>query len=103
MDNHNAHIRKCFEEVLRFNNEHRLTLHLFFYGTPKYSSWSKLAPIEIDVLDLQCLLKRRVPNHDTILAKTDAWQRPRIAEQRNIAWSFPRQDADVKVGRHYIF
>jgi len=32
----------------------------------------------------------------------DAWQQTRNAEQRTIEWNFTRQDADRKLGRHYV-
>jgi hypothetical protein len=31
-----------------------------------------------------------------------AWQRRRNAERRTIQWTFTRQDADRKLGCHYV-
>jgi hypothetical protein len=31
-----------------------------------------------------------------------AWEQRRNVEKRGIQWSFTRQDADRKLGRHYV-
>jgi hypothetical protein len=31
-----------------------------------------------------------------------AWQQRRNAEKRGIQWTFTRQDAERKLGRHYV-
>jgi hypothetical protein len=31
-----------------------------------------------------------------------AWQQRRNAEGRRLAWTFTRQDADRKLGKHYV-
>ena len=35
-------------------------------------------------------------------AEVDAWQQRRNAESRRIEWNFTRQDADLKMARHYV-
>jgi hypothetical protein len=60
-----------------------------------------MAEIEIGILDRQCL-DRRLPDRATIIAEVAAWQARRNAEQRCIEWSFTRQDADRKMGLHYV-
>ncbi len=101
MDNLNTHFRKCFEEVLGVKQAKALLRRVVFHYTPKHASWLNMAEIEIGILDRQCL-DRRLPNRDAIVAEVDAWQLRRNADQRGIAWSFTRQDADAKLAKHYI-
>lgn len=101
MDNLNTHFRKCFEEVLGVKEAQALLRRAVFHYTPKHASWLNMAEIEIGILDRQCL-DRRLPDRATLVAEVDAWQLRRNAEQRGIAWSFTRQDADEKMARHYV-
>lgn len=101
LDNLNTHFRKCFEEVLGAKVAQELLRRVVFHYTPKHASWLNMAEIEIGILDRQCL-DRRLPNRAVLAAEVDAWQLRRNAEQRGIAWSFTRQDADQKMARHYV-
>ena len=101
VDNLNTHFRKCFEDVLGVKPATALLRRVVFHYTPKHASWLNMAEIEIGILDRQCL-NRRLPNRDAIVAEVDAWQSRRNADQRGIAWSFTRQDADAKLAKHYI-
>ncbi len=101
MHNLNTHFRKCFEDVLGVKQARALLRRVVFHYTPKHASWLNMAEIEIGILDRQCL-DRRLPNREAIVSEIDAWQLRRNADQRGIAWSFTRQDADVKLTRHYI-
>lgn len=101
MDNLNTHFRKCFEEVLGIKRARTLLRRAVFHYTPKHASWLNMAEIEIGILDRQCL-DRRLPNRDILTAEVNAWQQRRNAEQRGIEWTFTRQDADVKMARHYV-
>ena len=101
MDNLNTHFRKCFEDVLGVKAAKKLLRRAVFHYTPKHASWLNMAEIEIGTLDRQCL-NRRLPDRDTIVAEVDAWQQRRNTDQRCIAWSFTRHDADAKMSRHYV-
>ena len=101
MDNLNTHFRKCFEEVLGVKEAKALLRRVVFHYTPKHASWLNMAEIEIGILDRQCL-SRRLPNRAALVAEVDAWQQRRNIDQRGIAWSFTRQDADKKMARHYV-
>jgi DDE superfamily endonuclease len=101
MDNLNTHFRKCFEEVLGTRKTRTLLRRVVFHYTPKHASWLNMAEIEIGILDRQCL-DRRLPDRATITAEVAAWQARRNAEHRSIEWSFTRQDADRKMGLHYV-
>lgn len=101
LDNLNTHFRKCFDDVLGRRAANKLLRRVEFYYTPKHASWLNMAEIEIGVLGRQCL-DRRIANRDALQAEVDAWQQARHAERRTIDWSFTRQDADRKLGRHYV-
>lgn len=60
-----------------------------------------MAEIEIGILNRQCL-DRRIPDRDTLRHEVDAWQQERNDQERTIEWTFTRQDADLKLGRHYV-
>jgi transposase len=101
LDNLNTHFRKCFEDVLGVTVAHKLLRRVVFHYTPKHASWLNMAEIEIGILDRQCL-NRRLPDRDTLASEVDAWQGRRNAEQRRIEWTFSRQEADLKMTRHYV-
>ena len=101
LDNLNTHFRKCFEDVLGIKEARKLLRRVVFHYTPKHASWLNMAEIEIGTLDRQCL-DRRWPDRPTLVTEVDAWQQRRNADQRGIAWSFTRQNADEKMARHYV-
>ena len=101
LDNLNTHFRKCFEEVLGAKAAHKLLRRVRFHYTPKHASWLNMAEIEIGILDRQCL-DRRLPDRATLAREVNAWQRRRNDEHRCIKWNFSRQDADLKMARHYV-
>jgi len=72
-----------------------------FHYTPKHASWLNMAEIEIGILSRQCL-NRRVESRQGLQSEVAAWQRDRNAQRCTIEWKFTRQDADRKLGRHYV-
>jgi hypothetical protein len=60
-----------------------------------------MAEIEIGVLERQCL-GRRLMDRATARREVNVWQRQRNAERRGIDWTFTRQDADRRLGCHYV-
>jgi len=101
LDNLNTHFRACFEEVLGFEQARQLLHRVQFHYTPKHASWLNMAEIEIGILTRQCL-DRRLPDPAALSMEVAAWQQHRNSERRTIQWSFTRQDADRKLGRHYV-
>jgi len=61
-----------------------------------------MAEIELNVMDRECLGDRRIPDEDTLTHELAAWQKRRNNAKRKIEWNFTRQDADRKLGKHYI-
>lgn len=101
LDNLNTHFRSSFEEVLGHNAATALLRRIEFHYTPKHASWLNMAEIEIGILERQCL-GRRLKDQPTITLEVVAWQQRRNADHCGIVWSFTRQDADRKLGRHYV-
>jgi hypothetical protein len=101
LDNLNTHFRKCFDDVLGTRATTKLLGRVQFHYTPKHASWLNMAEIEIGILSRQCL-DRRIASREILQTEVDAWQDARNAEQRTIKWNFTRQDADRKMGRHYV-
>ncbi len=101
MDNLTTHFRKRFEEVLGVKEARTLLRRVVFHYRPRHTSWLDRAEIGIGILDRQCL-DRPLPDRATLVAEVDAWQWCRNTEQRGIAWSFTRQDADRKMARYYV-
>jgi transposase len=101
LDNLNIHFRKCFEDVLGRSEAASLLRRVQFHYTPKHASWLNMAEIEIGILSRQCL-NRRVATRQCLQSEVKAWQRERNAQRRTIEWKFTRQDADRKLGHHYV-
>jgi len=101
LDNLNIHFRKSFEDVLGTRAAAKLLRRVRFHYTPKHASWLNMAEIEIGILSRQCL-DRRIPNPDALQVEVNAWQCARNALRRTIDWKFTRQDADRKLGFHYV-
>ena len=101
LDNLNTHFRKCFDDVLGSRAAEKLLRRVQFHYTPKHASWLNMAEIEIGILSRQCL-DRRIASRELLQSEVDAWQQARNEEKRTIEWNFTRQDADLKLGRHYV-
>ena len=101
MDNLNTHFRKCFEEVLGIKAATTLLRRVAFHYTPKHASWLNMAEIEIRILGRQCL-ERCLPDRATLIAEVDAWEQRHNASRCGIVWSFTRQNAALKMARHYV-
>ena len=101
LDNLNTHFRKCFDDVLGSRAAAKLLRRVEFHYTPKHASWLNMAEIEIGILSRQCL-DRRMANREFLASEVAAWQQARNEEWRTIEWRFTRQDADLKLGRHYV-
>jgi hypothetical protein len=101
LDNLNTHFRRVFEEILGIRRATQLLRRVEFHHTPKHASWLNMAEIEIAALSRQCL-DRRLPDEATLIREVKAWQKHRNDQRRSIEWTFTRQDADRKLGKHYV-
>ena len=101
LDNLNTHFRKCFEDVLGLPGATKLLRRVQFHYTPKHASWLNMAEIEIGILTRQCL-DRRIASRELLQSEVAAWQHTRNELRKTIEWKFTRQDADLKLSRHYV-
>ena len=101
LDNLNIHFRKCFDDVLGKRAATKLLRRVQFHYTPKHASWLNMAEIEIGILSRQCL-DRRIENRHCLQCEVEAWQQARNLAQRTIEWTNTRQEADLKLSRHYV-
>ena len=101
LDNLNTHFQKSFHDVLGKRAAGKLLRRVQFHYTPKHASWLNMAEIEIGILSRQCL-DRRIASRQSLKSEVEAWQEARNAQERTIEWKFTRQDADQKLGRHYV-
>jgi hypothetical protein len=101
LDNLNTHFRASFEEVLGPTAAAMLLARVEFHYTPKHASWLNMAELEIGIMERQCT-GRRWSSAGLLASELAAWQQRRNGEHRGIQWRFTRQDADRKLGRHYV-
>lgn len=101
VDNLNTHFAKVFVEILGVKRAQKLLSRIEFHYTPKHGSWLNMAEIEIGILDKQCLA-RKIPTETELVAHVKAWNTRRNRQKKTIDWSFTRQDADQKLGKHYV-
>jgi DDE superfamily endonuclease len=78
----------------------RLLDRLECHYTPKHGSWLNMAEIELSVLSRQCL-DRRIPDQETLVQETAAWEQRRNAKGATVNWRFPTADARIKLKRLY--
>lgn len=100
-DNLNIHTEKSLIHAFGKRKTKRLMERAEFHFTPKHASWLNMAEIEIGILSRQCL-DRRIPNPRALQREVDVWQLARNTLRRTIECKFTRQDADQKLGRHYV-
>ena len=101
VDNLNTHFRGSFVEVMGEGDASRFLERVEFHYTPKHASWLNMAEIEIGILERQCT-GRRLGSETMLVAEIAAWQERRNTEGRTIEWKFTAQDAERKLGRHYV-
>lgn len=101
LDNLNTHFRKCFEDILEHRGADTLMRRVQFRHTPKHASWLNMAEMEIGILNRQCL-DCRLADGQTLRREVEQWQRARNQTRQTIEWNFTRQDADRKLGCHYV-
>lgn len=100
MDNLNTHKLASLYEAFEPQEARRIIAKLEIHYTPKHGSWLNMAEIEFSVLQRQCL-KARIPNQETLIAKTTAWQQRRNQQQSSVHWQFTTDDARIKLHRLY--
>jgi DDE superfamily endonuclease len=100
MDNLNTHSAASLYEALEPSEARRLIEKLEIVHTPKHGSWLNMAEIELGVLSRQCT-DARIPDRETLMAETQAWQRDRNNASVVVHWQFTTKDARIKLRRLY--
>lgn len=101
LDNLNTHFAKCFVDVLGEKRAAKVLSRIQFHYTPAHASWLNMAEIEIGILDKQCL-KRRISSEADLVREVRAWKAKRNRQRKTINWSFTKEQADKKLGKHYV-
>ena len=101
LDNLNAHFAPSFEEVLGPEAAAALLAGVEFHYTPKHASWLNMAELEIGIMEKQCT-GRRMSAQPFVAEEVTAWEHRRNVAGRGISWTFTREKADEKLGRHYV-
>jgi hypothetical protein len=100
MDNLNTHKPASLYEAFPPAEARRLLRRLEFHYTPKHASWLDMAEIELSVLTAQCLA-HRIPDQDTLVAETAAWQKRRNQAGIPVKWRFTVNDARQRLPHLY--
>lgn len=101
-DNLNTHFEASFYETFPEAEAESILGKIEFHRTPCHASWLDMAEIEINVMERECLGKRRMKNEQFLMAELAAWQRRRNEQKKKIYWTFTRKKADKKLGKYYI-
>jgi len=100
MDNLNTHSLGSLYEAFPPQEARRIIHRIEVVHTPKHGSWLNMAEIELNVLTRQCLA-RRIPDKQTAIDETRAWQKKRNGKQARIDWQFTADDARIKLKHLY--
>jgi hypothetical protein len=100
MDNLNTHKLASLYEAFPPAEARRIIDKLEIHYTPKHGSWLNMAEIELSVLQRHCL-QARIPDQQTLVEKTTAWQTARNSAAATVHWRFTTHDARIKLHRLY--
>ena len=100
MDNLNTHSLGSLYEAFPAQEARRIIHRIEVVHTPKHGSWLNMAEIELNVLTRQCLA-RRIPDKQTLIEETTAWQNQRNRKAANIDWQFTADNARIKLKHLY--
>lgn len=102
LDNLNTHFPASWSENFPQQVAERILKKIEFHYTPTHASWLNMAEIELSVMERECLGGRRIPDETALRRELAAWETRRNKAKRKIEWRFTQQDADQKLGKHYI-
>ena len=100
-DNLNTHTAGSFYEALSPDEAFELARRFEYHHTPKKGSWLNMAEIELSALSRQCL-DRRIGDIEKLSEEISAWERERNAIGATVRWRFNKDNARVKLQRHYF-
>jgi hypothetical protein len=99
-DNLNTHTAGSFYNAIPPEKAFELAKRFEYHYTPKKGSWLNMAEIELSALSKQCL-DRRSGNMQMLAAEVGNWERERNAIGATVRWKFNKDNARVKLQRHY--
>jgi hypothetical protein len=99
-DNLNTHKPASLYEAFPADEARRLVERFEWHYTPKHASWLDMAESELSVLSSQCL-DRRIPDRQTLIDETAAWNADRNKHHAKADWQFTTADARVKLKQLY--
>ena len=100
-DNLNTHTAGSFYEALPPDDAFELAKRFEYHYTPKKGSWLNMAERELSALSKQCLDRRSV-DMEKLADEVSAWERERNAIGATVRWRFNKDNARVKLQRHYF-
>ena len=95
-DNLNTHKTACLYEAFEPEEANRIAKRIEWHYTPEHGSWLNMAEIELSVLSRQCT-GCRIPDKETLIRVTTAWEKARNAEPVTIDWQFTTAEARIKL------
>ncbi len=101
LDNLNTHFAGSLVETFGALKAERLLKKVCFIHTPVHASWLNMAEIEIGVMDRQCT-GGRIASKEALVAEVESWSRARNEKQLGIKWTFTKQQAYMKLAKHYV-
>ena len=99
-DNLNTHTAGSFYNALPPDDAFQLGRRFEYHYTPKKGSWLNMAEIELSALSKQCL-DRRIADLKRLIDEVSAWEQERNAIGATVRWRFDKDNARVKLQRHY--
>jgi transposase len=100
VDNLNIHHAASLYERFAPAEARRIAAKIEWHYTPEHASWLNIAECELSVLKRQCL-RGRLPDIETVMRRTTAWEQQRNQRQVSIDWRFTTNDARIKLKRLY--
>lgn len=101
LDNLNTHFAGSLLETFGAKKASRLLKKIKFIYTPKHGSWLNMAEIEINIMDRQCT-GGRIQSKEKLESEVSLWSQKRNSNNCSIEWKFTRQDAYLKLSKHYV-
>jgi hypothetical protein len=99
-DNLNTHTAGSFYNALPPEDAFQLAGRFEYHYTPKKGSWLNMAEIELSALSKQCL-DRRIADMKRLIDEVSAWEKERNVIGATVRWRFNKDNARVKLQRHY--
>ena len=99
-DNLNTHNPASLYKAFPPDEARRIAERFEWHFTPKHGSWLNIAECELSTLARQCL-DRRIPDRDTLVTETKAWETARNTDSAKVTWRFSTKDARIKLAHLY--